>query len=117
MEGGEVDIRAEYRRKKDGYSDLCNIISCGCASVPGGVEVLQAKLKICIQEKAGEREVSAEEAKINSATKRGEEVQSSEQDPPVQIFQLLGWRSIGRVKGSWGGLGGVGRGGGDPGPA
>lgn len=72
--------------------------------------MLQAKLKICTQEKAGERQVSAEEARTNSATKRGEEVQSSEQDPPVQIFQLLGWRSVGRVKGSWGGLGGVWRG-------
>lgn len=31
--GGEVDIRVEYQRKKDRYSDLCNIISCDYVSV------------------------------------------------------------------------------------
>lgn len=73
---GEVNIRVEYQRKKEKYSDLADIIYRNCVTFLRGTEVLQGKLKICMQERQRSRreqkQVSAWKQKHEQKKKGGE---------------------------------------------
>lgn len=86
---GEVDIRVEYQREKEKYSDLADIISRNRVTFLRGTEVLQGKLKICIQERRKSQEGTetseCKENKNKSRRRREERAGSTFYKPQCRL--------------------------------